>query len=125
VIALAILVWGIAVGSGTVAGIFDRLSQSELAALSIFAMLYAPASYRLDRGVRKFILGRPLWRLAAVAAALDAGSALAIHFEAPWPLIWLFAEPLAIAFNVALVERVLRTRRELEPPLSDPCLRVI
>ena len=125
VIALAVFLWGIAVGLGTVEGVFDRLSPSELAALCLFAMLYAPATYRLDRGIRGYILGRPLWRLATVTAALDAGLAVAIHFAAPWPLIALFAGPLALAFNVALVERILRARRELDLPTSDPCMRAI
>lgn len=125
VIALAVFLWGIAVGLGTVEGVFDRLSPSELAALCLFAMLYAPATYRLDRGIRGYILGRPLWRLATVTAALDAGLTVAIHFAAPWPLIALFAGPLALAFHVALVERILRARRELDLPTSDPCMRAI
>jgi hypothetical protein len=129
VIALAVLLWGSAVGLGTAEGVFARLSPSELAALSLFAMLYAPATYRLDRGIREFILGRPLWRLAAVAAALDAVLVIAIHFAAPWPLIGLFAAPLALAFNIALVERILHARREQELPSawrsSDPCMRTI
>ena len=117
VIALAVLIWGFAVGLGTVEGVFDRLARSELAALCFFAMLYAPATYRLDRGIREFILGRPLWRLAAVTAALDIGLAAAIHFAAPWPLVALFAGPLALTFNFALTERMLRAR--LEPRLRS------
>jgi hypothetical protein len=129
VIALGVLLWGTAVVMGTVEGVFDRLSPTELAALSLFAMLYAPATYRLDRGIREFILGRPLWRLAAVAAALDAALGTAIHFAAPWPLIGLFAGPLALTFNIALVERMLRARREPELPGAwrspNPCMRTI
>ncbi len=129
VIAVAVFAWGFSVGMGTVEGVFDRLSASELAALSLFAMLYAPATYFLDRGIREFILSRPLWRLAAVAAALDAGSAIAIHFAAPWPLVALFAGPLALAFNVALVDRMLYAWHQPKLPnawrSSNPCLRVI
>ena len=126
VIALAVLIWGAAVSLGTIEDVFGRLSPSELAALSLFAMLYAPATYRLDRGIREFILGRPLWRVATAAVALDAGSAMAIYFAAPWPLIALFAGPLALTFNIALVERMLRARDDREElPTSDPCMRAI
>ena len=129
VVALAALVLGAGVGMGTAAGVFDRLGAVELAVLSLFATLYALATYGLDRGVRQFILGQPLRRLAALAAAFDAALVATVCLALPWPPIGLFAGPLALVSNVALVERMLRAWRALPRPgawsVSNPRMRVI
>jgi hypothetical protein len=107
VLAIALLLWAVAVGAATAEGVFERLAAPEFAALAVFATLYAPATYRLDRRIRAFVLGRALRRVAAIAIALDALLIGAYLAGAPWPLFAFFGLPVAIVAHVALAERSL------------------
>lgn len=110
VIAVTLLLWAIAVAAATAEGVFAKLPAPTFAALATFAALYAPAMYRIDRGIREFVLAFPLRRIAIAVAVLDAVLAAAIVASIPWPVFAFFGLPLAIVAHFALAERALRPR---------------
>jgi hypothetical protein len=107
VVAIALLLWAVAVGTATAEGVFEQLAAREFAALAVFATFYAPATYRLDRRIRELVLGRALRSIAAIAIAFDALLIGAYLAGAPWPLFAFFGLPVAIVAHVALAERSL------------------
>jgi hypothetical protein len=113
VLAVTLAVWAIAAGTATYEGVFTRLADPTLAALALFATVYAPAMYRLDRGIRELVLSRTLREVAGVAAAIDAALAIAYASGLAWPMLAFFGLPLAAAANLALAERIYRARRSL------------
>jgi hypothetical protein len=113
VLAVGLALWAVAVGAATAEGVFDRMAAPEFAALAIFASLYAPATYRIDRRIREFALARTLRSVAVAAIALDAILVAAYAMAAPWPLIAFFGIPLALVTHFALFERVLNPKQSV------------
>lgn len=111
VIAVTLALWAIAVGAATAEGVFERMAEGELAALAIFATLYAPATYRIDRRIREYVLARPASQVMLATAVLNVVLAAAVVAGAPWPLLAFFGLPLAAVAHFALVERLWRARR--------------
>lgn len=120
VIAVTLLLWGIAVAAATAEGVFAKLPASTFGALATFAALYAPAMYRIDRGIREFVLAFSLRRIAIAVAALDIVLALSFAASLPWPLLAFFGVPLAIAAHYALAERALRQARVRSAAATSP-----
>jgi hypothetical protein len=111
VLVVGLALWAAAVGAATAEGVFDRLPAPEFAALAIFAALYAPATYRIDRRIRELVLGQRLRSVAAAAIGLDAILIAACVAAAPWALLAFFGVPVAIVTHVALFERALAAWR--------------
>lgn len=124
VVAIALAAWGIAVAAAAAEGVLTAMSPSTLAGLAGFAMIYAPATFYLDRALHEFVLGAMGRFIAAGAAALDvalAVAALALAGEEgawlanaarpPFALAAFFAAPLAAVLNLAWLERTLRVAR--------------
>lgn len=120
VIAVTLLVWAIAVATGTAEGVFAKLPASTFTALAAFTALYAPAMYRIDQGIRGFVLAFALRRIAIAVAALDAVLAAAFAASIPWPLFAFFGVPLAIVAHFALAERALRQFRVRSAAATSP-----
>jgi hypothetical protein len=121
VLAAAVVIWAIAAALATAEGVFGRMAPAEFIALAAFAALYAPLTYRLDRGIRTFVLALPARRVIAAALLLDAVLAMAYAFGAPWPMLAMFGLPLAAAVHLALGERLWRERRALRrAPATSP-----
>ncbi len=127
VLALAIALWGAAVTLAAGEGVFARLPEATLAALAIFALLYAPATVLLDRGIRE-LLGRIDVRIAlatlAVLAALlvglamsAEGSLLARLGQESGSVAALFVAPVAAALAIALMARPAAAR---SAPVKSP-----
>lgn len=111
ILALTVIAWGFAVAIATFEGVFAKLGTATLVTLAVFAALYVPAMYRIDHGIRDLVLARPLRELALVAVALDAALAIAYAVGVAAPLQALFGLPLALAAQLALVERLRRPLR--------------
>ena len=119
VIAVTLLLWAVAVAAATAEGVFAKLPAPTFAALATFAALYAPAMYRVDRGIREVVLALSLRRIAIAVAVLDA--VLAVSFASvPRPMLAFFGLPLAIAAHFALAERVLRQVRVKSAAKTSP-----
>jgi hypothetical protein len=78
VVAVALGFFGTLAAIGYLEGIFARLSGGTLAALALFALAFAAATYGLDRGVREWVnrkLGkRPATRVRKAPAKSPGGS---------------------------------------------------
>jgi hypothetical protein len=121
VIAVALALWAIAVGAATAEGVFERMAEGEFAALAIFATLYAPATYRIDRRIRDYVLARPARQVMLATAALNLVLAATLAAGAPWPLLAFLGLPLAAVAHFALVERLWLGRRALKSmPARSP-----
>jgi hypothetical protein len=117
VIAVTVALWAIAVAAATAQGVFERMGEGEFAALAIFATLYAPATYRIDRRIREYVLARPVRHVMLATAALNLVLAAALTAGAPWPIFAFLGLPLAAVAHFALVERLWLARRA---PKSAP-----
>ena len=106
VVGLALAVWGLGVVAGWNDGVFAKLSDVELAALALFAFVFASASYFLDRSLRGIELSwRAMGAALATAALVLASSAMFARDVA-----WLFAGPVTLALCAAALDRALRRR---------------
>jgi hypothetical protein len=120
VIAVTLLLWALAVAAATAEGVFAKLPASEFAVLAAFTALYAPAMYRIDQGIREFVLAFSLRRIAVAAAALDIVLAAAFAASIPSPLFAFFGVPLAIVAHFALAERALLQARVRSAAATPP-----
>ena len=88
VLAIALAAWGAAVLGAAAYGIFTRISATELAALALFAMLYAPATFLLDATLRGFIVNTAGRFIAPAALAADIALVIAAAAIAGEPGAW-------------------------------------
>lgn len=105
-LALALAVWGLAVAEGWHDGVFAKLPDAELAALALFAFMFAPASYFLDRNLREM---EASWGAMAFALA-TAMAAVGVSALFARDIAWLFAGPVTLALCAAAMDRALRRR---------------
>lgn len=110
VAAVTVLLWGIAVAAATIEGVFRNLSDPTFAALALFATLYAPAAYRLDRRIHELVMSRSPREMANATAALDVVLVIAYAAKVPWSMLAFFGLPLAVVAHLALGERLYRAR---------------
>ena len=106
VVAVAVGLWAAAVAAAAMEGVFAKLSDATLAALAIFALLYAPAMYLADRPLRRFVLALDLRLLAGAALALDLALGAAILAQFQLALAVFLVAPLAATLTLALAERI-------------------
>lgn len=104
-VGLALSVWGLAVLEGWHDGVFAKLSDVEIAALALFAFVFATASYFLDRSLREMELSRA--GMAAALAMSSAGVVLGTMLAREVAL--LFAGPVMLVLCVAAIDRTLGT----------------
>jgi hypothetical protein len=98
---LVLAAWGGAVAEASHDGVFEKLSQPELAALAVFAFAFAPACYFLDRGLRELVVSSRAMAIAVVV--IDA--ALVLAWFAMRDLALYFVGPIALAVQVAAIDR--------------------
>jgi hypothetical protein len=131
VLAIALAAWGAAVLGAAAYGIFTRISGTELAALALFAMLYAPATFLLDATLRGFIVNTAGRFLAPAAIAADIALVIAVAAIAGEPGPWqehvgrpgyafmlLFVAPLAVVLQLAWRERGFKRSPARSPAAS-------
>ncbi|HXN16146.1 MAG TPA: hypothetical protein VN878_07195 [Usitatibacter sp.] len=122
VLIVTLALWGGAAALAAFEGVFAKQSSATLIAAALFALLYAPATYFLDKRLRAWVASIAAAHLWAAALALDAllGAAaldLAVAQASFAPLarpagaiaIFFFA-PVALALHAALLDRAVRAR---------------
>jgi len=132
VLAIALAAWGAGVLAAAAQGVFTRISTAELAALALFAMVYAPATFLLDATLRGFVVNaaRRLIVPAAIAAdvALVVAAAAIAGEPGPWQahlarpayaFVLLFVAPLAVVLQLAWRERGFRRSPARSPGASQ------
>jgi hypothetical protein len=120
VLALALTIWAVAVGAATLQGVFANLSAATITALAVFASLYAPATYRIDRQLRAYVQALPARNVAIAVLGLDAVLVLALAAHVAWPMLAFFGLPLALAGTFALAERLATTSARRTSPGGRP-----
>jgi peptidoglycan/LPS O-acetylase OafA/YrhL len=115
VVIASLAVWGSLVAGAALEGLFTKFDATSVAAFAVGVALYALAAYRLDRGMREFIL--KLSRGAIVAFACLAVAILVGASIRHVPALAVFAAPLAVVACAAAFERLATSPRK-EPAKS-------
>jgi hypothetical protein len=131
---LALGLWALAVAGGSLSGVFSRLPDEELAALSLFGFAFAMLAAHLDRDVAAWVAQVRTVTLATVAIEADLAIALALMLATGFAegaiepglqrllagSAVLFAAPLAAVAHVLVAQRWLRpvSSREARAPAA-------
>ena len=131
VLAVALAAWGLAVLGAATRGMFTSLSTAEIAALAIFAMLYAPATFLVDGTLREFVVNAAGRFIAPASIAADVAIVAAVMALAgergPWDasigqpvyaFVLFFVAPLAAVLHLAWLERASRKSPARSPGAS-------
>jgi hypothetical protein len=128
VLAVTLGLWGGGVTLAAWEGVFAKLGPVTFALLVAFAIVYAAATYALDRSLHAAATPRALWTAALLADAVLAVAAVAItRVEAPvletlarfpYAIAALFVAPLAVTLHAAALgqkPKRLRSARARSP----------
>jgi hypothetical protein len=131
VLAIALAAWAAAVLGAATHGVFTRISGTELAALALFAVVYAPAMFLLDATLRGFVVNTAGRFIAPAAIAADVALVIAVaaiageagawqeHLARPaYAFMLLFVAPLAVVLQLAWRERGFRRAPARSPGAS-------
>lgn len=131
VLAVALTAWGLAVLGAATRGVFTGLSTAELAALAIFAMLYAPATFLVDVTLREFVVNAAGRFIAPASIAADVAIAAAVAAlvgehgawqaslgQPAYAFVLFFVAPLALVLHLAWLERASRRSPARSPGAS-------
>ena len=123
VLAAAIVSWAAVIGWAAIEGVLAKLAPSTLAALAVFALAYAAATYGLDQPIRRYVLGADSRLLVVASLAIDAvlvGAAIALAAQHgswiaglarfPFALAAFVIAPVGLALNVAAFEAASKPR---------------
>jgi hypothetical protein len=116
-LALALALWAGSVALAAFDGVFARLGATVDAALAIFALVFAAATYLFDREVRAAVDRAPLAALVLLAVAGDASLAWAAAqsprelAQGANALLAFFAVPLALAAHIPAASAIARRFR--------------
>lgn len=131
VLTVTLALWGGGVALAAWEGVFAKLAPVTFALLVAFAIVYAAASYALDRGLHEVAAEaapRALWTVALLADAVLAVMAFAIArgqapiletlARFPYAIAALFVAPLAVALHAAALGQ--KPKRVRSAPARSP-----
>jgi hypothetical protein len=116
VVALALLAWMLVASTASLSGVVATFSVTELAAIGLFATVFAWAAYRFDERVRAFVQASGRRSLLRAALAIDAtvaivaarwlasGTGLDAIAAFPFALAPFVLVPLAVVVHAAQLD---------------------
>ena len=120
VIGLALVGWAAVVGLAAIEGVLAKLGPAELAAVAVFGLVYALATYLFDATIHAYVQKADLRLLAGGLAAIDvilvaavvevARHGLASITSLPLALAAFVLAPVALALHVAALESAAKPR---------------
>jgi hypothetical protein len=133
VLAVTLTLWAGSVAAAAWEGVFAKLSPVTFAALALFAMGFAAASYGLDRALRGLAAqtsAATLWSAALAADVVLLATAFALALARtpaleslagfPYAMSALFVAPLAVTLHIAAFARAAARRRVSSAPARSP-----
>jgi len=132
VLAVTLALWGGGVALAAWEGVFAKLAPVTFALLVAFAVVYAAASYALDRGLHAAaadtgaralwiaaLLGDAVLAVTGFTAARAPGPVLETLASFPYAIAALFVAPLAVALHAAALQAA-QPKRVSSAPARSP-----